>query len=98
MSRRTHACSRPIDIRRGAKPCWWVGFEAPLMIGVRWGAWDSLSTLPGRQGDWRVAEAWALHQITRAACVGDAGKARALGGAIDCVKRKTTRRRRQPAI
>ena len=58
--------------------------EAPLVVGVRWGAWaialERCLAAAKATGD-RSAEAWALHEIgTRALCVGDSGRARALLG------------------
>ena len=57
---------------------------AALVLGVRWGAWaitlERCLAAAKALGD-RSAEAWALHEIgTRALCVGDSAKARAVLG------------------
>jgi hypothetical protein len=58
--------------------------EGPLVLGVRWGAWaitlERCLAAAKAIGD-RSAEAWALHEIgTRALCVGDSARARAVLG------------------
>jgi NB-ARC domain len=58
--------------------------EGALVIGGRWGAWaitvDRCLAAAKATGD-RSAEAWALHEIgTRAVCLGETGRARALLG------------------
>jgi hypothetical protein len=58
--------------------------EGALVIGGRWGAWaitlDHCLAAAKATGD-RSAEAWALHEIgTRAVCLGETGRARALLG------------------
>ena len=58
--------------------------EGPLVLGVRWGAWaitlERCLAAAKAIGD-RAAEAWALHEIgTRALCVGNSGRARAVLG------------------
>ena len=58
--------------------------EGTLVVGARWGAWgivlDRCLAAARATGD-RSAEAWALHEIgTRAVCLGEPGKARALLG------------------
>ena len=58
--------------------------EGALVIGGRWGAWaftlDRCLAAAKATAD-RSAEAWALHEIgTRAVCLGETGRARALLG------------------
>jgi hypothetical protein len=58
--------------------------EGALVLGVRWGAWaitlERCLAAAKAIGD-RSAEAWALHEIgTRALCVGDSARARAVLG------------------
>ena len=58
--------------------------EGTLVVGARWGAWgialDRCLAAARATGD-RPAEAWALHEIgTRAVCLGESSKARALLG------------------
>ena len=58
--------------------------EGALVLGVRWGAWaialEHCLAAAKATGD-RSAEAWALHEIgSRALCVGDSGRARAVLG------------------
>ena len=56
--------------------------EESLVVSARWGAWavalERCLAAARAMGD-RSAEAWALHELgSRALCLGDAGKARAL--------------------
>ena len=58
--------------------------EGALVLGVRWGAWaialERCLAAAKAIGD-RSAEAWALHEIgTRALCVGESARARAVLG------------------
>jgi len=74
-----------IDVRR-----WGEAFrlgrllEGALVLGARWGAWETalegcLAAARGA-GD-RSGEAWALHELgTRALCLGESARARALLG------------------
>ena len=58
--------------------------EDTLILGARWGAWASVlerCLSAARATKDRPAEAWALHQLgTRAVCLGDAARGRALLG------------------
>lgn len=56
--------------------------EAALVLGARWGAWAGVldrCLVAAKAMKDRQAEAWALHETgTRALCLGESGKARAL--------------------
>jgi len=74
-----------IDFRRWGE-AFRIGrlLEGALVLGARWGAWETalegcLAAARGA-GD-RSGEAWALHELgTRALCVGESARARALLG------------------